>query len=295
MREYLTAHSIQAGVGLLFGALGMLVGLYVPDDSPFPPYLVSLFCFLLFFQLSYIASELVVMVSQREIFQRVERSLELLIRERSLLPGASKPVHDVLLRFSKRFWGDIATEERDVLVLDYVSILEESLVVATKTVFATSLINPTTWLSDQDYTKYLDRQIERKHQMRQMVMQRVFILEPNSFYGDEKSEDLVKKHLDAGIEIGFCDSRSLAKGGIRDLVIFETNGEKWVVEAGKLPANIKSSDKETPVPLRFHFAEYSIQQLFQHWKQDVDTYTTFFKNFDDFSSKKSAQTRDTEL
>jgi len=286
IKAHFKEHAFQLITGFVTGGLGAIVSLYWPQTSTVPCLVVAVVSFLHFFLLGIISSEVVVLVTERSVLQQVEKSLDLIRQENALLPGVSKSVHTVIVRYSQRFWGDIATKDQKVLVIDYLRLLEESLEVASKKIFATSLINPGTWLSDKLYTNYLRKQIDRKDTIFDLIIQRVFILNADEFYNDAQCEEVVKMHLESGIQIGFCDKIALRREDLLDLVIFETNGDSWVVEGGSLPSDIQSSNDKELVSLRFHFADYSLQQLFMHWKRDIDTHSTYFNDMNEFLTKK---------
>ena len=290
IKEYAKNHALQLMLGVVFGLLGTLLCFCWPSGtSTLIRVCVAFISFLLFGLLGVIAGEIVALVGQRDVLRQLNESLDLIRQGDALITGASTSVKKVLIRFSKRFWADITTEPLKVPVRDYLWILEESLAVATKHVFATSLIAPDTWLADRNYTRYLDLQGERTSAERGLVIQRVFVMPKSAFYNNVKARDVVQRHLDKGIQIGFCDSDALNPEDCVDLVLFEANGDRWVVKGGVLSPDQVSTDEKNLVALGFFCRADSINQRFAHLKHSIDLYTVYFSDLEAFDAKRTEE------
>ncbi|NQT94144.1 MAG: hypothetical protein HQ559_15385 [Lentisphaerae bacterium] len=288
--ERVKDHALQLILGGIVGLLGTMLCLCWPSGTPlFTRACVAFISFLLFGLLGVIAGEIVALVGERDLLRQLNEHLDFSRRQTALITDASVPVQKVLIGFSKRFWGDITTEPLSVPVRDYLWILEESLAVATKHVFATSLIAPDTWFLDRNYRRYLDLQGERIRAERGLVIQRVFIMPRREFYSNEKTREVIQEHLDKGIQIGFCDSAALKPEDCVDLVLFEANGDKWVVKGGVLSPRQQSADEKNLVELAFFCRADSIDQRFAHLKRAIDSYTIYFPDIETFDNKRSKE------
>jgi len=289
-RKILREHSTQLLVGSVFGAIGLLLIFCWPDTTkPLTKFAIGVISFILFTLLGVIAAEIVTLVGQRGVLDNLDQSLDLIREENALLSGASKPVHSVLVRFSSRFWSDVTTHALWVPVRDYLWLLEESLEIATRSIFATSLISPTKWLLETSYKDYMEKQILRKRQHPDLNIRRIFIMDKNSFYNDDSSEELISKHLIGGIQIGWCDQLLLRENDRIDCVMFEANGDKWVVEGGSLSPDIEASNPKDLVSMQFHFAPYAISKWFTHLMKDVEMHVRYFHSIEDFEKMKDDQ------
>ena len=285
-RQKVKSHSIQILVALVCGAIGIPVGRSLPIPPGFERAMFEFICFVVFFILGAITAEFVSLADELSALPKIQESLRLIAQERALLHGASEPVQDVLLRYSKRFWGDMSEDPLKVHMKYYLWLLEESLEVATKTIFATSLISPKEWLSDKNYKRYLLKQQKRVKNLRSLTIQRIFIMKAEDFYKDSRVEEVIKMHIDAGIKVGLCDKSLLTDEHEIDLVMFETNGNKWVVEGGVFPAETASEDTKETINMRLHFQPTYFENKFKHWKQDIDSHVTFYETVNDYNSKK---------
>lgn len=203
-----------------------------------------------------------------------------------MIKDAPQEVISVIVGYSRRFFGDISSESQKMLIANYLMLLEESLEVTTESFFATSLLTPTTWFSDKKYSGYFKKQEQKKKKFPDMDMKRIFILSEKDFFGDDKVEELAKQHFKAGIKIGYCDKTMLDEKELRDLVIFESNKNKWVVEGGKIPQDVSSGDPKTVIDVRVHYSETALSQLIRHWKEKVDANTQDFVNIKQLQKKK---------
>ena len=278
-------HLLPLFISLLIGTLSLLLGVVWPEESAIPRWLVSVSVFFVSFILTFITSEIIKLVLDFNKVIDIKESLDLVTETRQLIPGSSLAIQDLTIRYSKRFWGDIATEKQYVLIADYLKLLEESLQVATRNIFATSLITPSTWLTDKLYQDYLQQQIEKKHQFPSMNMTRVFILRKEEFFSDPNCKNVVERHLKVGIKIGICETEDLEDADVRDLVSFEENGNKWIIEAGRIPKDITTANLHTPIAIRLHCIETALHQLFGHWKKKIDRYTLYLSNYEELNKE----------
>lgn len=290
IREYAKNHAFQLLLGSVLGLLGTLLSLCWPDGTPgLIRACVAFISFLLFGLLGVITGEIVALVGQQDILRQLNESVDLMRRQNALITDASKCVQQVLIQYSKTFWSEITTEPLQMPIKHYLWILEASLSVATKHVFATSLIAPDTWLADLNYTRYLDYQGERIRAERDLVIQRVFIMTKRSFYKNVKTRTVIQMHLDKGIKIGFCDSDSLHLEERVDLVIFEANGDRWAVKCDALSPNQPSDDEKNFIKVGIFYRAYSPNELFAQLKHDIDNYTVYFSDLKAFDAKHTEE------
>jgi hypothetical protein len=123
---------------------------------------------------------------------------------------------------------------------EYIRLLHSFSKVATKKIFATSLLSPETWLHGRlrnDYQDYLKLQKELRHEYPDIEITRIFLNKKSEFEKSPHKDKIIELHRDAGIKIGFFDQDDLLETRsdyCKDIVIFEDNEGRWVLDGGGL-------------------------------------------------------------
>lgn len=134
----------------------------------------------------------------------------------------------------------------DILILEYVRFLESSLEKCSLEFFATSLLTPTTWLNNQWYIEYFDKQAKKKQSNKDIKISRVFLCQKQEFDTDVKREELIRMHGENRINIGYYDPENFKKYSkpefCKDFVMFKNNEGKWILDAGQISEIATTSD-----------------------------------------------------
>ena len=156
----------------------------------------------------------------------------------------------------------IGTGEK-IFVSEYVRFLESSLEKSSKEFYATSKLTPTTWLNTRLYEEYLDLQIKKKNEYPDIKMARVFLCEKNKFEDDPRKDELINKHKNNGIKIGYYDPENFLKihkpEFCKDFVKFENDEGAWILDAGQLQDSAKIEDN---CKIRFVFRIENLKSEF---------------------------------
>jgi len=182
------------------------------------------------------------------------------------LERVSKPVHAVVSGYAKTKVCHLIEHGEVVFIDEYLDMLERSLALADKEIFATSLLLPETWLADDSYRNYL-RDQKRKVQASQIHIRRVFVCPKEAFEGNSDAlSELKELHEDSQIALGFCDKDKLikrfGKAFYKDFVMFGATDGSWVIDGGKLEMKQSSRDR-SPINVIVHYRPESVNNRFK--------------------------------
>lgn len=182
------------------------------------------------------------------------------------LERLSKPAHSVVSGYANTKACHVIEHGEQVFIDEYLDMLERSLVLADKRIFATSLLLPETWLGDDSYKGYL-RDQKRKIEASGIQIKRVFISPRKDFESnDDALGELRQLHKDAKIALGFCDKDILlnkfGRGFYKDFVMFVATEGSWVIDGGKLGMKQKSRDR-SPISVVVHHRPESVNNRFR--------------------------------
>lgn len=256
-------------ISLLFGLAGIFLVLLFPGEGRIR-IAIELIGFIIPFILTLIIS---IQLKIWTIVDKSKNDIDIIYTATRMVEEIPKPVHNVMIKFSRRFFGDLCVDRQPVYISNYLELLEESLEEANESFLATSLITPSTWLNDKKYMDYFMLQAFKKDTYRKMNFERIFILKKHEFLNDVRLDDLVKIHWDAEIKLSFCDKEEIEEKDYRDLVMFTANGHSWVLDAGTIPLDISSEDKKTIIFMQFQCTKNYLQNQFKHWRDKISRHT----------------------
>ncbi len=263
----------EIGFFLLFGIVGVILGEFWPAESSriiAKEYVVTVLGFI-FGALGFIASLFFRAIHETipSILKHIKKdheNLEACIEKKATFINIKieRPsVSSLLSEFADDSISHLIGTGENIFISEYVRFLESSLSKCTKEFYATSLLTPTTWLNTSLYMEYFEMQVKKKKENPGIEMYRVFLCEKDEFDKDSRKTELIKKHKDNGIKIGYYDPqifKSMCKQEYcKDFVKFINDEGTWILDAGQISEKAKIEDK---CKIRFVFRNEDLNSEF---------------------------------
>lgn len=263
----------EIGFFLVFGIVGVVLGEFWPEKASGiidKSYIATVFG-LIFGALGFICSLFFRAIHEtipsmhkhiKKDYEKLEACIEKNVAFLNI--KIDRPcVFSLLAEFADDSISHLIGTGEKIFISEYVRFLESSLEKSSKEFYATSRLTPTTWLSTPLYMEYFDLQVKKKNDYPNMKMYRVFLCEKSKFETDYRKDELIKKHKNNGIKIGYYDPKNFIDihkpEFCKDFVKFENDEGAWILDAGQIPEDAKIEDN---CKIRFVFRTEDLKSEF---------------------------------